>query len=59
MMREMARDMPLRSMITSGVPAAAVDGFVEMLNGRRLRGLVSMMKGLAQMRHLRDARDGS
>lgn len=59
MMREMARDMPLRSMITSGVPAAAVDGFVEMLNGRRLRGFVSMMKGLAQMRHLRDARDGS
>ena len=59
MMREMARDMPLRSMITSGVPAAAVDGFVEMLNGRRLRGFASMMKGLAQMLHLRDARDGS
>lgn len=49
MMREMAQDMPLRSMITSGVPAEMVDGFVDLLNGHRLRGLAAMAGSLAGM----------
>lgn len=49
MMREMARDMPLRSMITSGVPAMVVDGFIDVLNGHRMQGLATMAKGLARV----------
>ncbi|MDO4436538.1 MAG: glycoside hydrolase family 3 C-terminal domain-containing protein [Coriobacteriaceae bacterium] len=39
MMKEMAAEMPLRSLTTSGVPMDAVQGFVLMLNGRYLTGL--------------------
>lgn len=46
MMREMAADMPLRSLTTSGVPLESVKGFVSMLNGRYLTGFRRVFKGL-------------
>lgn len=49
MMKEMAADMPLRSLTTSGVPLAAVEGFVSMLNGRYLTGLIRVIKELVSM----------
>ena len=46
MMREMAAEMPLRSLTTSGIPHAAVNGFVKMLNGRYLSGFRDVAKAL-------------
>lgn len=48
MMREMAANMPLRSLTTSGVPLAAVEGFVHMLNGHYLSGLVQVVRALVR-----------
>ena len=46
MMQEMAADMPLRSLTTSGVPLESVKGFVSMLNGHYLTGFVYAVKNL-------------
>lgn len=46
MMQEMAADMPLRSLTTSGVPLESVKGFVSMLNGHYLTGVRHVIKGL-------------
>lgn len=46
MMREMAAEMPLRSLTTSGVPLDAVRGLVCMLNGRYLRGFTQIARAL-------------
>lgn len=46
MMQEMAADMPLRSLTTSGVPLESVEGFVSMLNGHYLTGFVYAVKNL-------------
>lgn len=46
MMKEMAAEMPLRSLTTSGVPLEAVDGFVRMLNGRYLLGFCDVVRAL-------------
>lgn len=54
MMREMAADMPLRSLTTSGVPLESVKGFVSMLNGHYLTGFRRVLKGL--MRFVRSGR---
>ena len=48
MMREMAANMPLRSLTTSGVPLAAVEGFVHMLNGHYLSGLAQVVCALVR-----------
>lgn len=47
-MREMAADMPLRSLTTSGVPLGAVEGFVGMLNGRYLTGFARVVRELTR-----------
>lgn len=49
MMKEMAADMPLRSMVTSGVPLGAVEGFVSMLNGRYVSGLIRIVREFARL----------
>ena len=46
MMREMAADMPLRSLTTSGVPLESVKGFVSMLNGHYLTGFIHAVRHL-------------
>lgn len=46
MMQEMAADMPLRSLTTSGVPLESVKGFVSMLNGHYLTGFVYAVRNL-------------
>lgn len=46
MMQEMAADMPLRSLITSGVPLESVKGFVSMLNGHYLTGCIYAVRNL-------------
>lgn len=46
MMQEMAADMPLRSLTTSGIPLESVKGFVSMLNGHYLTGFRRVLKGL-------------
>lgn len=46
MMQEVAADMPLRSLTTSGVPLESVKGFVSMLNGHYLTGFRRVLKGL-------------
>lgn len=46
MMQEMAADMPLRSLTTSGVPLESVKGLVSMLNGHYLTGFRHVFKGL-------------
>lgn len=48
MMREMAADMPLRSLTTSGVPLGAVEGFVGMLNGHYLTGFAWVVRELTR-----------
>lgn len=54
MMQEMAADMPLRSLTTSGVPLESVKGFISMLNGHYLTGFRRVLKGL--MRFVRSGR---
>lgn len=54
MMQEVAADMPLRSLTTSGVPLESVKGFVSMLNGHYLTGFRRVLKGL--MRFMRSGR---
>ena len=46
MMQEMAADMPLRSLTTSGVPLESVKGFVSMLNGHYLTGFIYAVRNL-------------
>ena len=46
MLREMAADMPLRSLTTSGVPLESVKGFVSMLNGNYLTGFIHVIRNL-------------
>lgn len=46
MMQEMAADMPLRSLTTSGVPLESVKGFVSMLNGHYLTGSIYAVRNL-------------
>lgn len=46
MMQEMAADMPLRSLTTSGVPLESVKGFVSMLNGHYLTGCIYAVRNL-------------
>lgn len=46
MMQEMAADMPLRSLTTSGVPLESVKGFVSMLNGHYLTGFIYAVRSL-------------
>ena len=46
MMQEMAADMPLRSLTTSGVPLESVKGFVSMLNGHYLTGCIYALRNL-------------
>lgn len=46
MMREMAADMPLRSLTTSGIPLESVKGFVSMLNGHYLTGFIYAVRNL-------------
>lgn len=46
MMQEMAADMPLRSLTTSGVPLESVKGFVSMLNGHYLTGFICAVRNL-------------
>lgn len=48
MMKEMAADMPLRSLTTSGVPLGAVEGFVGMLNGHYLTGFARVVRELTR-----------
>ena len=46
MMQEMAADMPLRSLTTSGIPLESVKGFVSMLNGHYLTGFIYAVRSL-------------
>ena len=46
MMQEMAADMPLRSLTTSGVPLESVKSFVSMLNGHYLTGFIYAVRNL-------------
>lgn len=46
MMQEMAADMPLRSLTTSGIPLESVKGFVSMLNGHYLTGCIYAVRNL-------------
>lgn len=46
MMQEMAADMPLRSLTTSGAPLESVKGFVSMLNGHYLTGFIYAVRNL-------------
>lgn len=46
MMQEMAADMPLRSLTTSGIPLESVKGFVSMLNGHYLTGFIYAVRNL-------------
>lgn len=46
MMQEMAADMPLRSLTTSGIPLESVKGFVSMLNGHYLTGFICAVRNL-------------
>lgn len=46
MMQEMAADMPLRSLTTSGIPLGSVKGFVSMLNGHYLTGFIYAVRNL-------------
>lgn len=46
MMQEMAPDMPLRSLTTSGIPLESVKGFVSMLNGHYLTGFIYAVRNL-------------
>ena len=46
MMQEMAADMPLRSLTTSGIPLESVKGFVSMLNGQYLTGFIYAVRNL-------------
>lgn len=46
MMQEIAADMPLRSLTTSGVPLESVKGFVSMLNGHCLTGFIYAVRNL-------------
>lgn len=46
MMQEMAADMPLRTLTTSGVPLESVKGFVSMLNGHYLTGCIYAVRNL-------------
>ena len=43
MMREMAAEMPVRSLTSSGVPLGVVDAFVRALNGRYVTGVASAL----------------
>lgn len=45
-MQEMAADMPLRSLTTSGIPLESVKGFVSMLNGHYLTGFIYAVRNL-------------
>lgn len=49
-MREMASNMPLRALTTSGVPLSAIEGFISMLNGHYLTGLIRALRGLVHQR---------
>ncbi len=49
MMKEMAADMPLRSMVTSGVPLKTAEGLVDMLNGHYVAGLTRAVRALLGM----------
>lgn len=46
MMQEVAADMPLRSLTTSGIPLESVKGFVSMLNGHYLTGFIYAVRNL-------------
>lgn len=46
MMIEMAAEMPLRSLTSSGVPMKAIKAFVNMLNGRYVTGLIGTVHQL-------------
>lgn len=46
MMIEMAVEMPLRSLTSSGVPMKAIKAFVNMLNGRYVTGLIGTVHQL-------------
>lgn len=46
MMQEMAADMPLRSLTTSGIPLESAKGFVSMLNGHYLTGFIYAVRNL-------------
>lgn len=46
MMIEMAAEMPLRSLTSSGVPMKAIEAFVHMLNGRYVTGLIGTVHQL-------------
>ena len=46
MMQEMAADMPLWSLTTSGIPLESVKGFVSMLNGHYLTGFIYAVRNL-------------
>ncbi len=46
MMSEMAADMPLRSFTSGGVPLEAVEGLVDVLNGRRIAGVAKIVRYL-------------
>ena len=46
MMQEMAADMPLRFLTTSGIPLESVKGFVSMLNGHYLTGFIYAVRNL-------------
>ena len=46
MMSEMAADMPLRSFTSGGVPLEAVEGLVDVLNGRRIAGMAKIVRYL-------------
>ncbi len=45
----MAADMPLRSMVTSGVPLETAEGLVDMLNGHYVAGLTRAVRALLGM----------
>ena len=42
----MAADMPLRSFTSGGVPLEAVEGLVDVLNGRRIAGMAKIVRYL-------------
>lgn len=48
MMREMAAEMPLRSLTTSGIPLGAAQGLAAMLNGRYVHGLAQIVRALRE-----------
>lgn len=50
MMREMAAEMPLRSLVTSGIPLGVAQGLAVMLNGRYLRGFLQIVRALRNMK---------